>query len=114
MPPTIPLIEQACRSFLDFGVGVEGAGWVIIRSGELGAFIACRSQPGRWIDPYWTIDECVVDVTGKFLHGHLLVWSRRLTCGAALVYECLGAGNSFLGGLAAGLALRDGDVYEGT
>jgi len=86
LPPTKPLIEQACNTFLDFGVGVGGAGWVIIRSGELGAFIACRSQPGRWIDPYWTIDERVVDVTG--------------------------AGNSFLGGLAAGLALRDGDVYE--
>ena len=42
------------------------------------------------------------------------MWSRRLICGAALVYEYLGAGNSFLGGLAAGLALRDGDVYEGT
>jgi hypothetical protein len=25
----------------------------------------------------------------------------------------LGAGNSFLGGLAAGLALAEGDVYEG-
>jgi len=64
LPPTKPLIEQACNTFLDFGVGVGGAGWVIIRSGELGAFIACRSQPGRWIDPYWTIDERVVDVTG--------------------------------------------------
>ena len=42
------------------------------------------------------------------------MWTRRLTCGAALAYERLGAGNSFLGGLAAGLALRDGDVYEGT
>ena len=60
------------------------------------------------------INERIVDVTGKLLHGHLLVWTHRLTCGAALAYECLGAGNSFLGGLAAGLALRDGDVYEGT
>jgi len=67
------LIEQACKTFIEFGVGLEGAGWVIIRSGELGAFIACRSQPGRWIDPYWTTNERVVDVTGKFLHGHPLV-----------------------------------------
>ena len=66
LPPTKSSIEQACKTFLDFGVGLGGAGWVIIRSGELGAFIACRSQPGRWIDPYWTIDERVVDVTGKF------------------------------------------------
>jgi hypothetical protein len=46
--------------------------------------------------------------------GIFLVWICRLTCGAAIAYECSGAGNSFLGGLAAGLALRDGDVYEGT
>ena len=64
LPPTKSTIEQACNTFLDFGVGLEGAGWVIIRSGELGAFIACSSQPGRWIDPYCTIDERVVDVTG--------------------------------------------------
>ncbi len=109
------MIEQACKTFLDLGVGLEGAGWVIIRSGELGAFIACRSQPGRWIDPYWMSNERVVDVTGKFLYRLLLAWNRRLPCGAtALAYECLGAGNSFLGGLAAGLALRDGDVLEGT
>jgi hypothetical protein len=114
LPPTKPLIEQACKTFLDFDVGLGGAGWVIIRSGELGAFIACRSQPGRWIDPYWTIDERVVDVTGNFLHGHLILWTRRLTYSAALAYECLGAGNSFLGGLAAGFTLRNGDVYEGT
>ncbi len=43
-----------------------------------------------------------------------LVWNRRLTGGSALPYKYLGAGNSFLGGLAAGLALRDGDVFEGT
>jgi len=86
LPPTKPLIEQACKTFLDFGVGAGGAGWVIIRCGEVGAFIACRSQPGKWIDPYWRTDEHVVDATG--------------------------AGNSFLGGLAAGLALKDGDVYE--
>lgn len=114
LPPTKPSIEQACKTFIDFGVGLGGAGWVIIRSGELGAFVACRSQPGRWIDPYWTTDEHVVDVTGKFLHGHLSVQTLWLTCSVALAYGCLGAGNSFLGGLAAGLTLRDGDVYEGT
>lgn len=86
LPPTKPLIEQACQKFIDFGVGLGGAGWVIIRSGELGAFIACRSQPGRWIDPYWTIDERVVDVTGKFLHGHLFSVdpSAYLWCRACL------------------------------
>jgi hypothetical protein len=68
------LIEQACNTFLDFGVSVGGAGWVIIRSGELGAFIACRSQPGKWIDPYWRTDEHVVDVTGIFPMG-ILYWA---------------------------------------
>lgn len=29
------------------------------------------------------------------------------------VHVCVGAGNSFLGGLAAGLFLTKGDVYEG-
>ncbi|KAH9999424.1 Ribokinase-like protein [Russula vinacea] len=86
LPPTKSLIEQACNAFLDFGVGLGGAGWVIIRSGEIGAFIACRTLPGKWIEPYWRTGERVVDVTG--------------------------AGNSFLGGLAAGLTLGDGDVYD--
>lgn len=67
LPPTKGSIEQACKTFLDFGVGPGGAGWVIIRSGELGALVGSRSRPGRWIDPYWTIGERVVDVTGKFL-----------------------------------------------
>jgi len=45
-----------------------------------------REQPGVWIEAYWRTGERVVDVTG--------------------------AGNSFLGGLAAGLALTNGDVVE--
>jgi hypothetical protein len=60
------MIEYACKTFLDSGVGPGGAGWVIIRSGDIGAFIACRSQPGKWIDPYWRTDKRVVDVTGIF------------------------------------------------
>ncbi|KAI9510441.1 Ribokinase-like protein [Russula earlei] len=87
LPPTKSSIERACHSFLDFGLGPGGTGWVIIRSGSLGAYVACRSQPGAWIDAYWRTDERVVDVTG--------------------------AGNSFLGGLAAGLVLTNGDVFEG-
>jgi len=79
-------IERACKSFLDFGVGPAGTGAVIIRSGSLGAFVASREQPGVWIEAYWTNEERVVDVTG--------------------------AGNSFLGGLAAGLVLTNGDVVE--
>jgi hypothetical protein len=68
------LIEQACKTFLDFGVGTGGGGWVVIRSGGMGAFIACRSHPGKWIDPYWKTDEHVVDETGIFLMD-ILNWA---------------------------------------
>ncbi|KAI0254290.1 Ribokinase-like protein [Lactifluus subvellereus] len=86
LPPTKSSVELACKTFLDFGVGPGGTGWVIIRSGSMGAYIASRSHPGSWIDAYWTTEERVVDV--------------------------IGAGNSFLGGLAAGLTLTNGDVFE--
>ncbi|KAN0139998.1 Ribokinase-like protein [Lactarius tabidus] len=79
-------IERACKSFLDLGVGPAGTGTVIIRSGSLGAYAASREKPGMWIEAYWSTEERVVDVTG--------------------------AGNSFLGGLAAGLVLTNGDVFE--
>jgi len=85
-PVSKSAIERACNSFLDFGVGPAGTGTVIIRSGYLGAYVASREKPGRWIAAYWTTGERVVDVTG--------------------------AGNTFLGGLAAGLALTNGDVFE--
>jgi len=85
--PTKELIEHAANKFLDMGVGTAGAGCVIIRSGALGAYVTTRAQGGQWVDPYWTNNtEKVVDVTG--------------------------AGNSFLGGLGAGLLLADGNVYE--
>ncbi|EJD01085.1 Ribokinase-like protein, partial [Fomitiporia mediterranea MF3/22] len=87
-PPTKENIEEACDRFLRFGVGPDGNGCVIIRSGALGAYAASREHPGRWIDAYWSKanSERVVDVTG--------------------------AGNSFLGGLSAGLLLSGGDVFE--
>lgn len=85
-------IEQAGRMFLECGVGMDGQGAVIIRSGQLGAFVITRRRCGAWVDAYWTKSEAdtqhVVDVTG--------------------------AGNSFLGGLAAGLFQTEGDVYEAT
>lgn len=63
---------------------------VVIRCGELGAFIQGTGQvkDGCWIAAFWDIDSVgrVVDVTG--------------------------AGNSFLGGLSAGLHLTDGNLYE--
>ncbi|KAF7331930.1 PfkB domain-containing protein [Mycena kentingensis (nom. inval.)] len=83
-------IEEACRRFLQLGVGREGTGAVVIRSGAMGACVALRGQRLRWVDAFWTsADETkIVDVTG--------------------------AGNSFLGGLAAGLKLSGGDIYQAT
>jgi sugar/nucleoside kinase (ribokinase family) len=91
-------VEVAAHRFLELGVGtaLHGSqrGAVIIRSAELGAYVAVqpseRDNPsGRWVDAYWTAEhaEHVVDVTG--------------------------AGNSFLGGVTAGLDLADEDVYQG-
>ncbi|KAL7282156.1 hypothetical protein ACG7TL_003625 [Trametes sanguinea] len=91
LPPTRELVEEACRRFLDMGVGPNGTGAVVIRSGAMGACIAQREQPFSWVDAYWSgpgSSSKVVDVTG--------------------------AGNSFLGGLGAGLALTNGDIWEAT
>lgn len=87
LPPTKVSIERAAAEFLSFGVGESGQGVVIIRSGPLGCFALTRAHGGRWIEAYWSTEdsEKIVDVTG--------------------------AGNSFLGGLAAGLYFTS-DIYE--
>lgn len=89
MPHTVlkASIEEAAAALLELGVGKDGQGCVIIRSGALGAYISTRAKGGRWLDAYWTSSDLdkVVDVTG--------------------------AGNSFLGGFAAGLLLTN-DLYE--
>jgi len=88
LPPTKAHIEEACSRFLAYGVGQEGRGHVVIRSGGLGACVSSRDHAIQWVDALWTSQdkEKIVDVTG--------------------------AGNSFLGGLSAGLHLTDGDVME--
>ncbi len=101
-------IEQAADELLDLGIGDGGGGWVIIRSGPLGAYAKSRVTKGVWVGAYWTAadEDKVVDVTGelKLAHKHQQLLSPR---------DILGAGNSFLGGLAAGLELSDGNVLEG-
>jgi hypothetical protein len=66
-PPTRSGIEKAAQTFLDFGIA-EGQGWVIIRSGQLGAYVKSRGKEGTWIDAFWTESEedarHVIDVTG--------------------------------------------------
>ncbi|KAL4075809.1 Ribokinase-like protein [Scleroderma citrinum] len=82
-------VEAAAAHFLELGVDNTGPECVIIRSGALGAYVATKTDGGQWVDAFWTLEdnEKVIDVTG--------------------------AGNSFLGGLAAGLLLGGGDIYEG-
>lgn len=67
LPATKPSIEEACARFLDLGVGPDGSGWVIIRSGSMGAYVASRGHQGQWIEAYWTDATQVVDVTGGSL-----------------------------------------------
>jgi len=89
-PPTKDLIEEACRKFLELGVGDAGSGHVIIRSGSMGAFVATRDK-AEWVDAFWSPER-----------------------DASRVVDVTGAGNSFLGGLAAGLLLTNGDVFAAT
>lgn len=88
---TPSVIEDAAATFLSFGIGKNSSGYVVIRCGALGAYGASLSHgqvKGWWVPAYWTVNDvgAVVDVTG--------------------------AGNSFLGGLSAGLLLADGNVQE--
>ncbi|KAH8830317.1 Ribokinase-like protein, partial [Flagelloscypha sp. PMI_526] len=85
--PNPSVIENAAQELFSFSPRPNFS--VVIRSGHLGAFVLTSSVK-RWIPAYWNADEPVhqgnvVDVTG--------------------------AGNSFLGGLAAGLK-EVGDVFE--
>lgn len=65
--PTKELVEEACRRFLEMGVGPDGQGSVVIRCGAMGACIAARGSPCAWIEAYWGSENSgkVVDVTGN-------------------------------------------------
>lgn len=65
LPPARRSIEEAARKFLDLGVGEDGKGSVIIRSGELGAYVCDREHGGVWIDAYHQNSGMAVDVTGR-------------------------------------------------
>ena len=85
LPPTNVEIELAADMLLSFG-----ARTIIIRSGALGAYVKVSGkETGTWIPAYFSGADSarVVDVTG--------------------------AGNAFLGGLAAGLSLTNDDVVSG-
>lgn len=66
LPPTRESIEETARKFHNFGVGQDGKGAVIIRSGELGAYLHVGGDSnGTWIDAYHQDASRVVDVTGE-------------------------------------------------
>lgn len=83
-------IEELAQRFLDLGLRRT----CIIRSGRLGAYVkqadsyaqSETTRRGTWIPAYYQNSDKVVDVTG--------------------------AGNSFLGGLMAGLFLEKEDVLQ--
>jgi sugar/nucleoside kinase (ribokinase family) len=87
LPPTKELIETAALTF--FLSSPSGPDSVIIRSGHLGAYVLTGDSPGRWVNAYWGEED------------------------AEKVVDVLGAGNAFLGGLAAGMSLTGGDIYQG-
>jgi len=99
------LIEDAANRFYTFGLGAQTETKIIIRSGELGAYVKDSEEQGVWIDAFWAIKDVhkVVDVTGRLLHG---AWLSHADVSA-------GAGNAFLGGLAAGLSICDDDIRRG-
>ncbi|KAJ7667811.1 Ribokinase-like protein [Mycena polygramma] len=88
LPPSKGRIEEAAQKFLELGVGVDGNGCVVIRSGSMGACVALKDRSARWVPAFWTEKDAdkIVDVTG--------------------------AGNGFLGGLGAGLLFEDGDIFK--
>ena len=99
MPPpaTKHAIEDAAARLLALGVGREGSGWVIVRSGALGAYVASRQRRGEWVDAYWAPADApakIVDVTGAFFFpshaaavraGLITVSSRSQVLGTAFL-----------------------------
>ncbi|UPX10267.1 uncharacterized protein EKO05_0000934 [Ascochyta rabiei] len=78
------LVESLCGQWLESGIGPNGSGGVVVRSGKDGCLVARRGLR-RWMPAYHEDSDKVVDPTG--------------------------GGNGFLGGLAVGL-VRCGGVAE--
>lgn len=78
------LIESLCDQWLESGIGPNGSGGIVLRSGKDGCLVA-RRDGRKWLPAYHQSSEKVVDPTG--------------------------GGNGFLGGLAVGL-VRNGGVAE--
>lgn len=77
-------IEECCNKWLSSGIGANGNGAIVIRSGKDGCYVA-TGEKNRWLPAYHQNPDKVIDPTG--------------------------GGNSFLGGLAIGLA-RGGSLLQ--
>ncbi|CED84062.1 Carbohydrate kinase PfkB [Phaffia rhodozyma] len=86
IPQTTADYNVITQTFLDMPTLPSEAS-VVLRCGKLGACVGTRTHGIRWVPSYW--------------HAS-----------ASEVKEVTGAGNSFLGGLMAGLEVEQGDVYE--
>lgn len=82
LPPSRSTVEQAANLFLGFGVGKEGTGTVVIRSGGLGAYTKSRAREGEWVEAYWTTQDegKVVDVTGEPSRASPRRWADLFGC----------------------------------
>lgn len=51
---------------MEFGIGPDGSGAIIVRCGRMGSVVGSRAVGIRWLPAYWTdeSEERVVDVTG--------------------------------------------------
>lgn len=78
-PPCKKTIEQAADMFIQLGVGDHETGYVIIRSGPLGAYVVQKRSDGVWIDAFFSesTSESIVDVTGRMTYLNI---SLSLTC----------------------------------
>lgn len=90
-PPTLSHVEFAAWQFQTLLLSRTSGSQIpaiIVRAGELGAYTLSSNWTG-WIPAFWTKADQgkIVDVTG--------------------------GGNSFLGGLMAGLLISDGDMRTG-
>lgn len=81
-------VERHAAELIDSGIGSEGRGVIVVRSGKQGCYIARSGGEATscWLPAYHTDQSKVIDPTG--------------------------GGNGFLGGLAVGLVRTDFDVVE--
>jgi len=99
------VISPLIHHLLDVvGVAQSGGGAVVVRCGRHGSCVGTKSKGIRWFPAFFTEKDSarVVDVSGGM--------SSRATGGNSANRS---AGNSYLGGYAAGLHLTGGDPYEG-